>query len=46
MKHITKEYTVWNRFWRDPKDVIRDIIYLLAIYGLVRLCMDVWSWLV
>jgi hypothetical protein len=45
MKRITKEYTVWNQFWREPKDVIRDVIYCFAIYGFIQACMDVWSWL-
>jgi hypothetical protein len=45
MKRITKQYTVW-KLWHEPKDIAVDIIYTLAIYGFVRLCMDVWSWLV
>jgi hypothetical protein len=40
MKRITKEYTVWKL---DPK---RVAVELLCVYGFVRLCMDVWSWLV
>jgi hypothetical protein len=45
MKRITKQYTVW-KLWREPKDIAVDIIYTLAIYGFVQLCMDAWSWLV
>jgi hypothetical protein len=44
MKRITKQYTVW-KLWHEPKDIAVDIVYTLAIYGFVRLCMEIWSWL-